>query len=69
LAVFNPMTSNPMTSQERFRLAQQLHKRAKDPRLTAEERSSALHHACNLVRINMAVAQRECAGASPPKQS
>jgi hypothetical protein len=63
----NPMSLNPMTSQERFRLAQQLHKRAKDPRLSAKERSSALHHACNLVRINMAVAQRAC--ASRPKQS
>jgi hypothetical protein len=36
--------------------------------LSAKERDSALHHACNLVRINMAVAQRECAGASTPKQ-
>jgi hypothetical protein len=65
----NPMTLNPMTSQERFRLAQQLHKRAKDPRLSAKERDSALHHACNLVRINMAVAERECSDASPPKQA
>jgi hypothetical protein len=58
-----------MTSQERFRLAQQLHKRAKDPQLTAVERDRALHHACNLVRINMAVAERECSDASARKQS
>jgi hypothetical protein len=63
------MTLNPMTSQERFRLAQQLHKRAKDPRLSAKERNSALHHACNLVRINMAVALRERAAATSPKQT
>jgi len=37
--------------------------------LSVKERNSALHHACNLVRINMAVALRECAGASVPKQS
>lgn len=58
-----------MTSQERFRLAQQLHKRAKDPKLSAKERDSALHHACNLVRINMAVAQRKRAEALAAKQS
>ena len=51
---------NPMTSQERYRLAQRLHKRAKDPRLSRKERDIALRHACNLVRINMAVAEREC---------
>jgi hypothetical protein len=53
-----------MTSQERFRLAQRLHQRAKDPKLSPRERDRALKHACNLVRINMAVAQRECADAS-----
>ena len=55
---------NPMTSQERIRLAQRLHKRAKDPSLSAKERDVALRHACNLMRINMAVAEREMSGAS-----
>jgi hypothetical protein len=63
-----------MTSQERFRLAQQLHKRAKDPTVSLKDRDVALRHACNLVRINMAVAVREISGtavtpeaAMPPK--
>jgi hypothetical protein len=55
-----------MTSQERFRLAQRLHRRAKDPRLSWKERDSALRHACNLVRINMAVAEREGSEPSHP---
>ena len=50
---------NPMTSQERIRLAQRLHKRAKDPSLSPHERGVALRHCCNLMRINMAVAERE----------
>ena len=54
---------NPMTSQERIRLAQRLHKRARDPSLSWKERDVALRHACNLVRINMAVAEREMSGA------
>jgi len=58
LAIF----CNPMTSQERIRLAQRLHKRAKDPSLSAKERDVALRHACNLMRINMAVAEREMSG-------
>jgi hypothetical protein len=55
-----------MTSQERIRLALRLHKRAKDSRLSVKERNSALRHACNLVRINMAVAERECPEPSAP---
>lgn len=58
-----------MTAQERIRLAQRLHRRAKDPRLSAKERNRALRHACNLVRINMAVAERECSEPSPVKRS
>ena len=58
------MTVNGMTSQERFLLAQRLHKRAKDPNLTLEERDVAFRHARNLVRINMAVAVREISGVS-----
>jgi hypothetical protein len=58
---------NPMTSQERIRLAQRLNRRAKDPRLSAKERHSALRHACNLVRINLAVAEREGPGTAAPK--
>ena len=58
---------NPMTSQERIRLALQLHKRAKDPNLSVRERDVALRHACNLVRINMAVAEREMSGRSAPE--
>ena len=54
---------NPMTSQERIRIAQRLHKRAKDPNLSAEERDTALRHACNLMRINMVVAERELSAA------
>ena len=54
---------NPMTSQERMRLAQQLHKRAKDPNLSSYERGVALRHCCNLLRINMAVAEREMSGS------
>jgi hypothetical protein len=54
--------SNPMTSQERIRLAQRLHKRAKDPTVSSYERGIALRHCCNLMRINMAVAEREIAG-------
>jgi hypothetical protein len=50
---------NPMTSQERTRLAQRLHKRAKDPNVSPYERGVALRHCCNLMRINMAVAERE----------
>ena len=57
---------NPMTSQERIRLAQRLHKRAKDPSLSWKERDVALLHACNLVRINMAVAEREMSTAPTP---
>ena len=57
---------NPMTSQERIRLALRLHKRAKEPRLSVKERDRALRHACNLVRINMAVAERECSEPSAP---
>jgi hypothetical protein len=55
-----------MTSQERIRLAQRLHKRAKDPSLSPYERGIALRHCCNLVRINMAVAEREISGRSSP---
>jgi len=60
---------NPMTSQERIRLAQRLHKRAKDPSLSVKERDIALRHACNLVRINMAVAEREISEMPRPKRS
>jgi hypothetical protein len=60
---------NPMTSQERIRLAQRLHKRAKDPNLSVKERDVALRHACNLVRINMAVAEREISEMPRPKRS
>jgi len=60
------MTVNGMTSQERFLLAQRLHKRAKDPNLSVEERNTAFRHARNLVRINMAVAVREISGTSAP---
>src|SRR5262245_50437233 len=56
---------NPMTSQERFRLAQQAHKRSKDLRLSARERRIAFRHACNLVRLNMVVAERECRDSVP----
>lgn len=56
------MAVNGMTSQERFLLAQRLHKRAKDPNLSVEERNTAFRHARNLVRINMAVAVREISG-------
>jgi hypothetical protein len=55
-----------MTSQERFLLAQRLHKRAKDPNLSLQERDVAFRHARNLVRINMAVAVREMSGTSAP---
>ena len=55
---------NGMTSQQRFLLAQRLHKRAKDPNLSLEERDVAFRHARNLVRINMAVAVREISEAS-----
>ena len=58
------MTVNGMTSQERFLLAQRLHKRAKDPNLSVEERGVAFRHARNLVRINMAVAVREISETS-----
>ena len=57
---------NPMTSRERIRLAQRLHKRAKDPNLSPHERGVALRHCCNLVRINMAVAEREICGSGDP---
>jgi hypothetical protein len=60
------MTVNGMTSQERFLLAQRLHKRAKDPNLSLQDRDAAFRHARNLVRINMAVAVREISGASAP---
>jgi hypothetical protein len=60
------MTINRMTSQERFLLAQRLHKRARDTNLTSEERDTAFRHARNLVRINMAVAVREISEASAP---
>ena len=60
------MTVNGMTSQQRFLLAQRLHKRAKDPNLSLEERNVAFRHARNLVRINMAVAVREISGTSAP---
>ena len=60
------MTVNGMTSQERFLLAQRLHKRAKDPNLSLQERDTAFRHARNLVRINMAVAVREMSGTSAP---
>ena len=60
------MTVNGMTSQQRFLLAQRLHKRAKDPNLSVEERSVAFRHARNRVRINMAVAVREMSGTSAP---
>jgi hypothetical protein len=60
------MTVNGMTSQERFLLAQRLHKRAKDPNLSLKDRDAAFRHARNLVRINMAVAVREMAGTSAP---
>ena len=60
------MTVNGMTSQQRFLLAQRLHKRAKDPNLSAEERDVAFRHVRNLVRINMAVAVREVSEASAP---
>jgi hypothetical protein len=60
------MTINGMTSQERFLLAQRLHKRAKDPNLSLKDRDAAFRHARNLVRINMAVAVREISGASAP---
>ena len=56
---------NPMTSQERMRLAQRLHQRAKDPKLTLKERQTAFRHACNLVRINMVVAEQRPALARP----
>ena len=54
--------TNSMTSQERIRLAQRLHKRAKDPNVSPYERGVALRHCCNLMRINMTVAQREMSG-------
>jgi hypothetical protein len=57
---------NGMTSQQRFLLAQRLHKRAKDANLSPEERDTAFRHARNLVRINMAVAVREISEASAP---
>jgi hypothetical protein len=60
------ITYNPMTSQERIRLAQRLHKRAKDPNLSPYERGVALRHCCNLMRINMAVAEREISGNPDP---
>jgi hypothetical protein len=60
------MAINGMTSQERFLLAQRLHRRAKDPNLTLEERDVAFRHARNLVRINMAVAVREISETSAP---
>ncbi|MBX9772916.1 MAG: hypothetical protein K2Y71_00780 [Xanthobacteraceae bacterium] len=60
------MTVNGMTSQQRFLLAQRLHKRAKDPNLSVAERDLAFRHARNLVRINMAVAVREVSAASAP---
>ena len=60
------MTVNGMTSQQRFLLAQRLHKRAKDPNLSLEERNVAFRHARNLVRINMAVAVREISATSAP---
>jgi hypothetical protein len=60
------MTVNGMTSQQRFLLAQRLHKRAKDPNLSAEERDVAFRHVRNLVRINMAVAVREISETSAP---
>lgn len=59
---------NTMTSQERIRLAQRLHKRARDPALSPKERSIALDHIRNLMRINMAVAERELLTTSSPKQ-
>jgi hypothetical protein len=55
-----------MTSQDRIRLAQRLHKRAKDPNLSSYERGIALRHCCNLLRINMAVAEREMSGNPDP---
>lgn len=60
------MTVNGMTSQERFLLAQRLHKRAKDPNLSLKDREVAFRHVRNLVRINMAVAVREMSAASAP---
>jgi hypothetical protein len=60
------MTVNSMTSQERFLLAQRLHKQAKNPNLSLEERDKAFRHARNLVRINMTVAVREMSEASAP---
>ena len=50
---------NQMTSQERVRLAQRLHKRAKDPAISPKERNVVLQHIRKLMRINMAVALRE----------
>jgi hypothetical protein len=60
---------NTMTSQERIRLAQRLHKRAKDPLVSAKERSVALAHIRKLMRINMAVAVRDLFATPSPKQS
>jgi hypothetical protein len=60
---------NLMTSQERVRLAQRLHKRAKDPVLSPKERSVALNHIRKLMRINMAVALRELFEGPSPKRS
>ena len=57
---------NPMTSQERMRLAQRLHKRARDPNVSPYERGVALRHCCNLMRINMTVAEREMSGGDDP---
>ncbi len=59
---------NTMTSQERFRLAQRLHRCAKDPALSPKDRRVALDHIRNLMRINMAVAVREASATPSPKQ-
>jgi hypothetical protein len=59
---------NAMTSQDRIRLAQRLHKRAKDPARSPKERSIALDHIRNLMRINMAVAVRELSETPSPNQ-
>ena len=60
---------NQMTSQDRIRLAQRLHRRAKDPELSPQERSAALNHIRKLMRINMAVALRDLFETPSPKRS